>query len=139
MDRVFYFCAGVAGFLGVALGAFAAHGLKSQIEPEQLAAFETGARYQMYHVLAIRSERHSLFTQGLTSNAPLLGAVVLTLALQLAAIYVPALQAVFKTQPLGPAELTLAVAAAGVVFVAVEIEKWTIRRRDHRRGAGVGA
>jgi Ca2+-transporting ATPase len=105
----------------------------------QTMAFTVLCLAQLAHVLAIRSERHSLFTQGLTSNAPLLGAVVLTLALQLAAIYVPALQAVFKTQPLGPAELTLAVAAAGVVFVAVEIEKWTMRRRDHRRGAGVGA
>jgi Ca2+-transporting ATPase len=105
----------------------------------QTMAFTVLCLTQLAHVLAIRSERHSLFTQGLTSNAPLLGAVVLTVALQLAAIYVPALQAVFKTQPLGPAELTLAVTAAGVVFVAVEIEKWTMRRRDHRRGAGVGA
>jgi Ca2+-transporting ATPase len=105
----------------------------------QTMAFTVLCLTQLAHVLAIRSERHSLFTQGLTSNAPLLGAVVLTVALQLAAIYVPALQAVFRTQPLGPAELTLAVAAAGVVFVAVEIEKWTMRRRDHRRGAGVGA
>ena len=44
---------------------------------------------QMGNVLAIRSERESLFRQGLFSNLPLLGAVLLTFALQLATIYVP--------------------------------------------------
>jgi Ca2+-transporting ATPase len=92
---------------------------------------------QLAHVLAIRSERHSLVTQGMWSNTPLLGAVVLTLALQLATIYVPVLRPVFKTEPLGPAELAWALAAAGVVFVAVEIEKWTMRRRDRRAVAGI--
>src|SRR6185436_11250635 len=35
------------------LGAFAAHGLKARLAPEMLAVFETGARYQMYHALAL--------------------------------------------------------------------------------------
>jgi len=83
---------------------------------------------QLAHVLAIRSERESLFTQGLWSNRPLLGAVCLTLVLQLATIYVPALRDVFKTEPLSAGELALAVAVAAVVFVAVEIEKWVKRR-----------
>jgi uncharacterized membrane protein YgdD (TMEM256/DUF423 family) len=39
--------------LAVALGAFAAHGLKARLEPRLLEVFETGARYQMYHALAI--------------------------------------------------------------------------------------
>ncbi len=43
----------MAGFLGVALGALAAHGLKSTLAPDMLAAFETGARYQMYHAFAL--------------------------------------------------------------------------------------
>ena len=46
-------CAGVAGFLGVALGAFGAHAMKSKLSPEMLAVFETGVRYQMYHALAL--------------------------------------------------------------------------------------
>jgi Ca2+-transporting ATPase len=100
-------------------------------------AFTVLCLTQLAHVLAIRSERHSLVTQGLWSNTPLLGAVVLTLALQLATIYVPVLRPVFKTEPLGPAELGWALAAAGVVFVAVEIEKWTMRRRDRRAVAGI--
>jgi uncharacterized membrane protein YgdD (TMEM256/DUF423 family) len=43
----------VAGFLGVALGAFGAHALKAKLAPDMLAAFETGVRYQMYHVFAL--------------------------------------------------------------------------------------
>jgi uncharacterized membrane protein YgdD (TMEM256/DUF423 family) len=45
--------AGVAGFLGVALGAFAAHALRARLAPEMFAAFETGVRYQMYHAFAM--------------------------------------------------------------------------------------
>ena len=37
----------------VALGAFAAHGLKERLEPELLAVFETGARYHFYHSLGL--------------------------------------------------------------------------------------
>ena len=43
----------VAGFLGVGLGAFGAHGLRGRLTPDMLAVFETGVRYQMYHTLAI--------------------------------------------------------------------------------------
>jgi Ca2+-transporting ATPase len=57
------------------------------------------------------------------SNRPLLGAVVLTFALQMATIYVPFLNPIFKTEPLSLPELTLCLAAASVVWLAVEIEK----------------
>jgi Ca2+-transporting ATPase len=83
---------------------------------------------QMAHVLAIRSERESLMQLGLFSNRPLLGAVLMTLALQLATLYIPVLQPIFKTVPLGAAELALCVAAAGVVYAAVELEKLWRRR-----------
>ena len=53
MDRLLYICAALAGFIGVALGAFAAHGLKTTLAPEMLSAFETGVRYQMYHAFAL--------------------------------------------------------------------------------------
>jgi len=45
--------AGLAGFLGVGLGAFGAHGLRSRLSPDMLAVFETAVRYQMYHALAL--------------------------------------------------------------------------------------
>ena len=53
MDRTFLFVGAVAGFVGVALGAFGAHGLRTRLSAEMLAVFETGVRYQMYHALAI--------------------------------------------------------------------------------------
>jgi uncharacterized membrane protein YgdD (TMEM256/DUF423 family) len=51
--KVFGVIAGVSGFLAVALGAFGAHGLGERLSPEDLAVFETGVRYQMYHALAL--------------------------------------------------------------------------------------
>ncbi|MDO8456131.1 MAG: cation-translocating P-type ATPase [Burkholderiaceae bacterium] len=87
---------------------------------------------QMAHVLAIRSESESLFRLGLGSNLPLLGAVLLTFVLQLATIYVPALNPIFKTEPLSLAELLICIGAAAVVFIAVEIEKiWLRRKASH--------
>jgi len=49
----FAFAGAVSGLIAVALGAFAAHGLKAKLAPEMLAVFETGARYQMYHAFAL--------------------------------------------------------------------------------------
>ncbi len=43
----------ISAFLSVAAGAFGAHGLKDRLTPERLAVFETAARYQMYHALAM--------------------------------------------------------------------------------------
>ena len=43
----------MAGFTGVALGAFGAHGLKARLALEMLAVFETGVRYQLYHAFAM--------------------------------------------------------------------------------------
>ena len=53
MDRTFLLLAAVFGFLGVAIGAFGAHGLRSRLSPEMLSVFEIGVRYQMYHVFAL--------------------------------------------------------------------------------------
>ena len=45
--------AAVNGFVAVAAGAFAAHGLSGALTPHALTIFETAARYQMYHALAL--------------------------------------------------------------------------------------
>ena len=83
---------------------------------------------QMGNVLALRSERVSFFQLGPWTNLPLLGAVVLTVALQMATIYIPALNPIFKTDPLDLDELVLCLALSSVVFIAVESEKWFIRQ-----------
>ncbi|MBX5436864.1 MAG: DUF423 domain-containing protein [Alicyclobacillaceae bacterium] len=53
MERLFLGIGGVFGFLAVALGAFAAHGLKGKLDAGQLDVFHTGVQYQMYHGLAL--------------------------------------------------------------------------------------
>ncbi len=53
MDKTFLLLGALFGFIGVALGAFGAHGLRGRLSPEMLAVFETGVRYQMYHTLAL--------------------------------------------------------------------------------------
>ena len=83
---------------------------------------------QMGNVLAIRSERESFFTLGPLTNRPLLGAVLLTFALQMGTIYIPALNPIFKTEPLDRDELLVCLALSSVVFIGVEIQKWLIRR-----------
>ena len=89
---------------------------------------------QMAHVLAIRSESEPLWRQGLGSNRPLLGAVLLTLVLQLGTIYIPALNPIFKTQPLSWDELAICFGAALIVYAAAEAEKaWRWRREQRNR------
>jgi len=87
---------------------------------------------QMGHSMAIRSARQSLFQIGFFSNKPMLGAVALTFALQMATIYVPFMQKVFKTEALSLRDLLIALALSSVVFWAVEIEKFIKRRKDAR-------
>ena len=53
MDRTFFVLGAVSGFLAVAIGAFAAHGLKGKLPPDLFDVFEVGARYHMYHALAL--------------------------------------------------------------------------------------
>jgi Ca2+-transporting ATPase len=84
---------------------------------------------QLAHILAIRSERRSLFALGVTSNPWLLVAVAVTLGLQLMTIYVPAMARLFRTAPLTAGELAACLGISSVVFVAVELEKYLVRRR----------
>jgi len=53
MDRPLFAAGALSAAIGVAAGAFAAHGLKDRLTPEMLAVFETGARYQLFHALGL--------------------------------------------------------------------------------------
>lgn len=53
MAKTFLLIGSLAALIGVALGAFGAHGLRGRLSPDMLAVFETGVRYQMYHALAL--------------------------------------------------------------------------------------
>ncbi|GMR11499.1 MAG: cation-translocating P-type ATPase [Anaerolineae bacterium] len=95
----------------------------------QTMVFTTLTLSQMGNVLAVRSGRESLFKIGLLTNKPLMGAVALTFALQLAVIFWRPLQEIFKTQALTAFELGISLGLSTIVFWAVEIEKWLRRRR----------
>lgn len=94
----------------------------------QTMLFTTLTLSQMGHALAVRSEKDSFFSRGLLVNKSLLWAVLLTFVLQLAVVYVPFLQTLFKTVGLTPANLTLSLLLSTVVFWGVEAEKWFKRR-----------
>lgn len=53
MERLFLMIGALSGAISVAAGAFGAHALRARLEPRQLEVFETAARYQMYHALAL--------------------------------------------------------------------------------------
>jgi Ca2+-transporting ATPase len=78
---------------------------------------------QMGNVLALRSGRESLFRAGLLSNRLLLAAVALTVAMQLMVVYLPPLQGIFRTAPLGGKDLAICLLVSSVVFWAIEMDK----------------
>lgn len=95
----------------------------------QTMAFNVLCLSQMGHVLAIRSESQSFFSMGMLTNKPLIGAVLLTLGLQLAVTYVPFLQPIFRTESLTLKEFMIVGTVSSLVFFAVEIEKAIFRKR----------
>jgi Ca2+-transporting ATPase len=95
----------------------------------QTMAFTVLCLSQMGHVMAIRSHKASTFKIGLLSNLPLIGALVLTFALQLMVIYLPFFNTLFKTQPLTLSELGITIIVSSIVFWGVELEKWVKRAR----------
>lgn len=116
--------------------ALQAWSIDSGIAHWQTMVFTALTFTQLAHVLVIRSDRESLLTIGIASNLPLLATVVLTVALQFALVYVPALNRIFDTAPLSAFEVALCAACAVVVALAVESEKWLVRRGMIYRTAG---
>ena len=98
--------------------------IENQIWHWQTMVFTVLAFSQLAHVLAIRTERRFLFQSGVFGNIPLLGAVLLTVGLQVFIIYNPAANDLLKTQPLSINEMLICLGVAAVLFHAVEFEKW---------------
>ena len=96
----------------------------------QTMVFSTLTISEMGYVLAIRSQRDSLFSLGVFSNRLLIGAVLLTTLLQIGVVYVPFLQVIFETVPLTIPDLSICFAASVVLFALVELQKWMLRRRE---------
>ncbi len=95
----------------------------------QTMVFTTLALSRVWMAETMRSDRDSLFRIGVFSNRPMLAAVLVTIGLQLAVIYVPVLQAVFKTTALSGRDLVISIGLSTVVFGAIELEKLIGRRQ----------
>jgi Ca2+-transporting ATPase len=112
--------------------------LNRGMEHWQTMVFTVLGLSQLGHVLAVRSERTFLFKQGIFSNLPLIGSVILTFLLQMALIYIPALNTIFKTAPLTLLELGFCLLMSIIVFHAVELEKFikmVMRRKKEKSAA----
>jgi Ca2+-transporting ATPase len=99
----------------------------------QTMVFSIVTLSQLGNALAIRSDRDSIFAIGWLSNKPLLGAVVLTLGLQIAVIYNPFLQQLFTTTALSATDAIVCLALSSAIFWGVELEKWFVRHRLARK------
>jgi len=113
------------GFLmGVVTLGMQAWAIHNQETHWQTMAFTVLCFSQLGHVMAIRSDWKSIFKLGIFSNKSMLGAIIITVILQLMIIYMPFLNLIFKTQPLTYLELAITLAVSSIVFWAVEMEKW---------------
>ena len=97
-------------------------------------AFNALVVFQLFDVLCIRSDEASL-RAGLFSNAWLWASIAFAVALQLAVIYVPALQRAFGTTALDAGDWALTVAVASTIVVARELLKAMFRRADRLAAA----
>jgi Ca2+-transporting ATPase len=114
-------------FIGGISIASQAWAIARGVEYWQTVVFTVLTVSQLFHSMAVRSESASLFRIGLFSNLPMLGAVLLTMLLQLAVIYLPVLNPIFHTQPLPAFDLVVCLALSALVLVVVETEKWLMR------------
>lgn len=112
---------------GISIAAMA-WAISREVAYWQTIVFTVLTVSQLFHSLAVRSESQSLFHLGLFSNMPMLAAVLVTLLLQMAVIYTPALNTIFYTQPLPMFDLVVCLLLSSLVLFAVEFEKWLMRR-----------
>ena len=124
---------GVGLLLGLILLAIAYGYWSTGQASWQTMVFTTLALSRVGMAETMRSERDSLFRLGLWSNRPLLGAVVLTIGLQLIVLYSPVLQPIFQTTALSAKDLAISLGLSTVVFWAIELQKWFARRQPSVR------
>ena len=123
---------GLMGLVSLAAGYFY---WRAGLPTWQTMVFTTVTLSQMGNVMAVRSERDSLFRIGPFGNRPLLAAAALTVALQMVLLYLPAAARIFATVPLGPRDLALCLVLSSAVFWGMELHKWVGRRRARRPAA----
>lgn len=113
---------------GLALGLGSLYYFSNQ--PQwQTMVFSFLAFAQIFQALASRSSRDSFFKMGLSGNPLLAWMTLLVFGLQLAVIYVPALNRFFNVVPLDATDLGIAIGTGALVLVAIEVEKAIMRKR----------
>jgi Ca2+-transporting ATPase len=95
----------------------------------QTSVFTVLVFSQLFHSMAVRSDSESLFTQGVFSNGYLMLALFCSALLQLAIVYLPFFNSLFRTQAMPLIDLGICVAISSIVLFAVEIEKLLIRQK----------
>jgi Ca2+-transporting ATPase len=118
--------------IGIVTLAVQAWAITNAETKAQTMAFSVLCFSQLGHALAIRSNKISLFKNGLLSNKLMIFAILLTVTLQMLIIYLPNFNKIFKTQGLSLEELLLTIAASSIVFLAVSLEK-TLRYKKNSR------
>jgi Ca2+-transporting ATPase len=101
----------------------------------QTLLFTTLIFSQLALALGVRSETSALWTIGLLSNRAMLGAIVLTVVLHMAVVYVPVFQGIFDTTAMPAGDLMVAALAGLTMLVVVETWKWVLRRGRPGRSA----
>ena len=101
---------------------------RADSETWRTMVFTTLTMAQMGQALVVRSERDLLLEIGIFSNKQLIGAVLLTVVLQMGVIYLPFMQAIFETTALSFGNLVLSIALGAVVFIIGEITKLVVRK-----------
>ncbi|NLD72072.1 MAG: cation-translocating P-type ATPase, partial [Chloroflexi bacterium] len=96
----------------------------------QKMVFTTLGLAQMSNVLSVRAERRSVFSVGFFTNPALIGAVLLTIVLQMLVVYVPFLQSVFDTRPLNLSEMAVTIGLSILLFIILEVVKAVQREAD---------
>jgi Ca2+-transporting ATPase len=89
----------------------------------QTLVFSVLCLTQLANAMAVRSESLPIWKIGYFSNRPLVAAVAMGVALQAAVVYVPPLQRLFGTAPLGPGEALVVAGVSLLVYLAIELRK----------------
>jgi Ca2+-transporting ATPase len=102
------------------------------IERARTASFIVLACSQLFHSFNCRSNHESIFTLGFLSNLKLVYATLISFALQMAVVYLPFLQTVFKTQPLGWFDWIMVLVISSFPLLAMEIVKLLNRMKMNK-------
>lgn len=100
------------------------------VEGARTAALTTMVFFQFFQAYNCRSETQSIFKMGLRSNPFLLFSIMAALFAQLAVIYVPALQWIFRTEAISMTGWIDIIAVSLSIVIAVEIDKWMRRKKE---------